>query len=117
MLPRAVDQREDQRAVCMYVCFYFTILCVDIIIRVPEYSDVENPLDTRSPTEARCGAASINDDFCDKIRAYIGECEHCQSIFDCVDGSGVLGTFGGRVRQAGAPLIPPCCCSKTWTHR
>jgi hypothetical protein len=44
----------------------------------------------------------FNDDFCDKIRAYIEECEHCQSIFDYVDGfSGVLGTFGGRVRQAG----------------
>jgi hypothetical protein len=36
------------------------------------------------------------------IRTYIEECKHCQSICDCVDGfSGVLGTFGGQVRQAG----------------
>jgi hypothetical protein len=58
---------------------------------------------------------TYGDNFCDKMHAYIEECEHCQSIFDCVDGfSGMAAKclMEHLVEEYGkpvfsAPLIPP----------
>jgi Tubulin domain/Misato Segment II tubulin-like domain len=82
-----------------------------------EHSEVESQLDTFTNGGEVWRNQYFDDGFCDKIRAYIEECERCQgfqNFFDCTDGfSGIAAKclehladeYGKPVFSA--PLIAP----------
>jgi hypothetical protein len=61
------------------------------IVQQYECSETENPIDTFTNGYEVWKNRQFDDDFCDKIRAYVEECERCQgfqNLFDCTDGFG-----------------------------
>uniref|UniRef100_A0A1B0DNQ5 Misato Segment II tubulin-like domain-containing protein n=2 Tax=Phlebotomus papatasi TaxID=29031 RepID=A0A1B0DNQ5_PHLPP len=87
------------------------------VIREYSHSDEENSFDTFTNGRELWKSGSFGEDFGDKIRQYIEECDNCQGfqvLFDCTDG------FSGLTAQCfddlndeygkcilAYPLIPP----------
>ncbi|XP_059618838.1 protein misato [Phlebotomus argentipes] len=87
------------------------------VIQEYSHSDEENTFDTFTNGRELWKSGSFDEDFCDKIRQYIEECDNCQGfqvLFDCIDGFSGLSAkcfeelsdeYGKSILAY--PLIPP----------
>lgn len=87
------------------------------IVKKFEYHEDTSTLDTFTAGRDLWSDSSFEDDFCDKIRSYVEECDHCQgfqTFFDSVDGFSGLSIKSMEHLQEeygksilAIPLIPP----------